>query len=100
MLGSSTGPLVHADDVASCAIGFFPDTAHVVRVAATFKAMDQDDGRTCRAIRLPMAEAEQLRPRFNSEEARFIGDILQEPVAGPVPRHECHEVSVSEGRLK
>jgi hypothetical protein len=100
MLGSTTGPLVHADDVASCAISFLPDTAHVVRLTATFKAMDQDDGRTGPAIRLPMAKAEQLRPRFYGKEARFIGDPLQEPIARPVPRHERHEVSISEGRLK
>jgi hypothetical protein len=58
VLGPATGPLIHPDDIESSAIGFRCDAAHIVRLAAAFKAVHEYHGLACCAVWLPVAEAE------------------------------------------
>jgi hypothetical protein len=58
VFGSAARPLVHPDDIESRTISFRSNATHIVRLAAAFKAMHEDHGPACRAVWLPVAEAE------------------------------------------
>ncbi len=68
MLSSATGPLIQSDDIAARAIGFCGDAAHIVRLAAAFQAMHQDQGPAGGTMGLPVAVPEQLSMGFGGKE--------------------------------
>ena len=60
MLGSPAGALIESDHVEPGLPRFPGDAAYVMRVAATFQAMDQDERGMPVSVRLPVAVAEEL----------------------------------------
>src|SRR5690349_24838444 len=97
MFGPATSSLIHANDIETRAIGLCRDAAHVARIAAAFKPMDQDHGGRRLAIVLPMAESLELRMRFDGKEARLLRQSGQGCVPRQVARDEGHEMSVPKG---
>jgi hypothetical protein len=63
VLGSTAVALVESDHVEPGPPRFPGDAAHVMRVAAPFQAMDQDERGMSVSVRLPVAVAEELGMR-------------------------------------
>lgn len=91
----ATGSLVHSDDIKSRAIGFRGDAAHIVRLTAAFKAVHQYNGLARCAMRLPVAEAEQLGRRLSSEEPRLGGNSGKKRSAWPTAWEHRHDVWIA-----
>src|ERR1043165_2870515 len=98
VFGSAARPLVHPDDIESGTICFRGDTTHIVRLAAAFKAMHEDHGPACRAVGLPVAEAEQLGMRLGGEKPRLGRYSGQQPLAWPTEWKQGHDMWIAEPR--
>src|SRR6266571_9203538 len=77
---------------------FLCDATHVVRVARTLEAVDDDEDRHILALSgLPVAMTEQLRFRIDLEQPSFRRRNVKAP--GHKGRHDGHCVSVGQQRM-
>ena len=68
MFGASAGALVHPDDIESGGVGLGRNSVHVVRITIPFKPVQQERGLSGHAVRLPMAEPDQLSVRSRAKD--------------------------------
>jgi hypothetical protein len=73
-----------------------------MRIRAALQPVNQNDRGRVSALWLPVAESEELRVWFGSEEALDLRDPFQGSISWPVPWREGHEMRVTEekGRSK
>src|SRR5262245_49682584 len=96
VLGSSTRTLVHSDHIEARTIGFRGDAAHIVRLAAAFKAVHEHHGLAGCAVWLPVTITEQLGVRLSGEKSRRSRDSVKERSARPIAWEHGHEMSIAE----
>src|SRR5260370_16277221 len=78
--------------------GLFRDAAHVICIAGTLKAMNDDDDRRVAALPgLPVAMSQQTGFRIDLKQARVGGRDIEPP--GHKGRDDGHDVSVFQQRV-
>ena len=95
MFGPSTVALVEQDDVEPGAAALGGETAHVMRLARAFEAVQREQERTAGAIGLPVTVRQHLRVVGDLEQTRFgCGEVREATTA--TPRDDGHQVTVAQ----